>query len=297
MPPAVPWLQISLPVDRAMADAAVEEIEALGAAAVTMEDAADTAVLEPAPGETPLWPRVVISALFEAGTSGGLATLSGTRVWASRHGFQLSRLEDKAWEREWLKDFPAMRFGRRLWVCPGDREPPSDPSAVVLSLDPGLAFGTGTHPTTALCLEWLDLHPPVGKRVVDFGCGSGILGIAAAKLGASEVVAVDIDPQALSATRSNALRNEVVGRVRVTEASLTLPAADLLMANILAGPLIELAPAFCRVLSPGTTLVLSGILAEQVETVVRAYADIVEFSDRAERDGWVRLTGNRLETD
>lgn len=290
------WLQISLPVDRTVAETAVDEIEALGAAAVTMEDAADTPVLEPAPGETPLWPRVVVSALFDEALSGRLITLSGTRVWASRHGFHLSRLENRAWEREWLKDFQAMRFGRRLWVCPGDREPPSDPAAIVLHLDPGLAFGTGTHATTALCLEWLDAHPPVDQRVVDFGCGSGILAIAAAKLGATDVTVVDTDPQALVATRSNALRNDVVDRIRVLESGTPVPSTDLLIANILAGPLIELAPTFCHVLPPGTELVLSGILAEQVQTVVRAYAGMFEFSDRAERDGWVRLAGKRLET-
>jgi len=293
----MPWLQISLLIDRAVADRAAEELEALGAAAVTLEDAGDVPVLEPAPGETPLWPRVMLTALFDSAQARGLTGVASTCAWASREGFHLSRVEDKAWEREWLKDFRPMRFGRWLWVCPGDQPPPVDPAAVTLRLDPGLAFGTGTHPTTALCLEWLDDHPPAGMRVVDFGCGSGILAIAAAKLGASAVTAMDIDPQALTATGANASGNRVAGRVEVLAADEPMPSADLLIANILAGPLIELADRFARALSPGKTLVMSGILAAQAEAVMRAYSGSFEFHDRADRDGWVRLAGRRLETD
>ncbi len=291
------WLQISLQIDRAIAERAAEEFEALGAAAVTMEDAEDIPVLEPAPGETPLWPRVVVTALFDDAGENTLTAIASTRAWAARQGFHLSRLQDKAWEREWLRDFRPMRFGRHLWVCPGDQQPPEDPAAVTLHLDPGLAFGTGTHPTTALCLEWLDTHPPVGRRVVDFGCGSGILAIAAAKLGASEVAALDIDPQALTSTRANASRNGVSANVRILAEQDHVPAADLLIANILAGPLIDLAPAFARALPPGTTLVMSGILAAQADTVISAYAGHFEFHERADRDGWVCLAGRRLETE
>lgn len=290
------WLQISLPVERAIAESAAEEIEALGAGAVTLEDAGDVPVLEPAPGETPLWPRVVISALFDEGQTGWPAALARTRAWAGRQGFHLCRIEDRAWEREWLKDFRPMRFGKRLWVCPGD-QPPGDPDAVVVRLDPGLAFGTGTHPTTALCLEWLDGHPPAGRQVIDFGCGSGILAIAAAILGASDVAVRDIDPQAIDATRANASRNGVADRIRVLEDGDPLPAADLLLANILAGPLVDLAPVFTGALAPGATLVLSGILGSQADDVLRAYEDGFEFDDPAERDGWVCLAGRRLETD
>ncbi len=290
------WLQISLHFDRDLAERAAGEIEALGAAAVTLEDARDDPVLEPAPGDTPLWPEIVLTALFEDGPEGRLTAMADTDVWSARRGFHLSRIEDKAWEREWLRDFRPMRFGRHLWVCPGDQRPADEQSAVTIHLDPGLAFGTGTHATTALCLEWLDANPPVGMRVVDFGCGSGILAIAAARLGASEVAATDIDPQALTATRANAARNRIAGRVRVTPADDQVPEADLVMANILAGPLIDLAPRFARALRPGATLVMSGILAEQTEPVISAYAEWFDFRDPAERDGWVRLTGRRLET-
>jgi len=293
----MPWLQISVPVDRALAERTAEEIEALGAAAVTLEDAGEAPVLEPAPGETPLWPTVVVTALFEDSEPGRLLGIADTDAWGARHGFHLSRLADRAWEREWLKDFRPMRFGRRLWVCPGDQPPPDDPEAVILHLDPGLAFGTGTHPTTALCLEWLDAHEPAGKRVIDFGCGSGILAIAAARLGAADVAVLDIDPQALEATRENSARNGVADRVRVLAADAPLPPADLLIANILAGPLIDLAPAFSRALSPGTELVLSGILATQAESVVTAYAGSFEFPELAGKDGWMCLAGRRRETD
>ena len=293
----MPWLQISVPVDRALAERTAEEIEALGAAAVTLEDAGEDPVLEPAPGETPLWPTVVVTALFEDSEPDRLMSIADTDAWGSRHGFHLSRLADRAWEREWLKDFQPMRFGRRLWVCPGDQLPPDDPEAVILYLDPGLAFGTGTHPTTALCLEWLDAHEPTGKRVIDFGCGSGILAIAAARLGAGDVAAFDIDPQALEATRENSARNGVADRIRVLAADAPLPPADLLIANILAGPLIDLAPAFSRALSPGTGLVLSGILAAQTDSVVAAYAGSFEFPEIAGKDGWTCLAGRRRETD
>ena len=293
----MPWLQISVPVDRALAERTAEEIEALGAVAVTLEDAGEVPVLEPAPGETPLWPTVVVTALFEDSEPDRLMSIADTDAWGSRHGFHLSRLADRAWEREWLKDFQPMRFGRRLWVCPGDQLPPDDPEAVILYLDPGLAFGTGTHPTTALCLEWLDAHEPAGKRVIDFGCGSGILAIAAARLGAGNVAAFDIDPQALEATRENSARNGVADRIRVLAADAPLPPADLLIANILAGPLIDLAPAFSRALSPGTGLVLSGILAAQTDSVVAAYAGSFEFPEIAGKDGWTCLAGRRRETD
>jgi ribosomal protein L11 methyltransferase len=291
------WLQISLPLDRALVEQAAEEFGKLGAAALTMEDAEDVPVLEPAPGETPLWPTVVLTALFDANEDRRLAAIEDTEAWVARQGFQLSLLQDRPWEREWLRDFRPMRFGRRLWVCPGDQQPEEGPGAITVHLDPGLAFGTGTHATTALCLDWLDAHPPTGQRVVDFGCGSGILAIAAAKLGAREVTALDVDPQALTATRENAARNGVAGCLRVLASDEQVPAADLLISNILAGPLVELAPRFARVLSPGTILVMSGILAAQTEAVISAYAACFEFHDRAERDGWVRLAGRRRETD
>jgi ribosomal protein L11 methyltransferase len=202
-------------------------------------------------------------------------------------------LPDKAWEREWLRDFRPMRFGRRLWVCPGG-VPAGTPDAIRIELDPGLAFGTGTHPTTALCLEWLDSQDLAGRQVVDYGCGSGILAIAAAKLGAARVVAMDIDPQALIATRENAERNGVSGALGVTgEPRLPARSADVLLANILAGPLVELAPQFAKAMRPSGRLALSGLLAEQAETVTAAYRPWFDIATAATRDGWALLAGRR----
>lgn len=292
------WLQISLQIEGADADEAAEALEILGAVAVTLEDAEDSPLLEPAPGETPLWPHVIVTGLFGADDPQRFFALQENAVWGLRKGFHLSRVLERAWEREWLKDFHPMRFGRHLWVCPGDQPPPGhDDQAITLKLDPGLAFGTGTHPTTALCLEWLEARRPVGLRVVDFGCGSGILAIAAALLGAQSVHALDIDPQALSATINNARRNEVDQKIRVSAASGPIPDCDLVVSNILAGPLMELAPVFARALQAGAGIVLSGILAGQADAVADAFGPWFHIDDRTERDGWVCLAGHRLETD
>jgi ribosomal protein L11 methyltransferase len=207
-------------------------------------------------------------------------------------------LADRAWEREWLKDFKPMRFGKRLWICPGGQLPTAEPSsAVMIELDPGLAFGTGTHPTTALCLEWLDSADIAGKRVIDYGCGSGILAIAAAKLGASVVSAVDIDPQALIATRDNAERNGVAHLItpELVENARLMP-ADVLLANILAGPLESLAPTFASLVRTGGRLVLSGILRNQAEAVATTYAPWFDIAPVVARDDWARLDGVRRPT-
>jgi len=289
----VPHLQLTIDIGARNPEPYEDALFELGAVSVTLEDAADDPVLEPAPGATPLWPTVVVKALFDADTDieGLQAELA-----AALPGSPLPRFEtlaDKAWEREWLKDFRPMRFGRRLWVCPGGM-PADGPDAIRIELDPGLAFGTGTHPTTALCLEWLDGQDVAGRRVVDYGCGSGILAIAAAKLGAAAVRAVDIDPQALLATRGNAARNDVAGRITVTEnPALGTGSADLLLANILAGPLVELAPRFARALQPAGRLALSGLLAEQAGTVTAAYRPWFDIATTATRDGWVLLAGQR----
>lgn len=290
----MPWIQISIRIDPARADETSAALEAAGALAVTMEDAGDHPVLEPGSGETPLWPEVIATVLFDLESPDLCETLAATRTKASGRGFHLSVLDDRPWEREWLRDFHPMRFGERLWVCPGDVKPPVA-DAVVIRLDPGLAFGTGTHPTTALCLDWLDEHRPQGKTVVDFGCGSGILGIAAARLGARTVLCVDSDPQALAATSENAARNGVADRLDVTDPQPPLPETDLLIANILSGPLIELAPRFATCISAGGTVVLSGILAGQADTVAAAYAPWFDLDRPAERDEWVRLSGRRRE--
>jgi ribosomal protein L11 methyltransferase len=272
----------------------------LGAASVTLSDAGDDPVLEPGPGETPLWNRTRLTALFDATANlDAIASTLQDRLGLDRPlTWQREVLEDRDWEREWLKDFGPMRFGRRLWVCPEDVARPAA-DAVVVRLDPGLAFGTGTHPTTALCLKWLDSLDLDGKSVIDYGAGSGILAIAALKLGAKSAVAYDIDPQAITASRANAERNGVADRLEVTirRGDLDSP-ADIVVANILAGPLVKLETHILDLTITGGKLALSGILSEQVTEVVEAYAGRVSFDEPAvlDQDGqtWARLTGIRL---
>lgn len=274
----------------------VEEVFARnGAEAITLSNAGDDPVLEPGPGETPLWSEVRITGLFAVS-----ADLDALRDDLLR-SFRLTRLpdhrvealEDRVWEREWLKDFRPMRFGRRLWVCPAGFEVDAE-EAVVVRLDPGLAFGTGTHPTTALCLEWLESQDLDGRRVLDFGCGSGILSIASLKLGASSVVAVDIDPQAITATRRNALQNEVGNLETTLDAEDLHTECDVVVANILAAPLIRHAGTICRHLVRGGTIALSGITDEQTAAVADAYRDLIVFDPPVIRAPWARLSGRRI---
>ncbi len=270
--------------------------EAHGALSVTLVDAADQPLFEPDPGTTPLWSATRVTALFAAEVD--LAPLK--QVLGERFGPTLlaraveERLPDQDWERAWLDRFQPMQFGDHLWICPAGQRPPATPDQVLIDLDPGLAFGTGSHPTTALCLEWLDRHAPVGQQVLDFGCGSGVLAIAALKLGAAAVWAVDIDRQALWASRDNATRNQVAGRLHTgLPDELPKQRYDLLLANILANPLIGLAPGLADRLKSGGQLVLSGILSAQAADVQRAYEAWFEFALPAERQGWVRLQAVR----
>ena len=264
-----------------------------GALSVTLTDAVDDAILEPAPGEVRLWPQTVLQALFPAESAGPesiVVLAQALDVPAAR--ISAERVADRVWEREWLKDFHSMRFGKRLWIVPTHESPPSDAEAVSVRLDPGLAFGTGTHPSTALCLTWLDSRLPANATVVDYGCGSGVLAIAAAALGARDVQAFDIDPQALIATRDNATANNVQGRVHVHERTASLRApVDVVLANILAGTLIELAPRLVALLRPGGQLVLAGILKQQVHEVRAGFAHWLDLAVFAERDGWSALSG------
>ena len=289
----MPFHQITVEVGRTDPTPHEDLLWSLGALSVTLEDAADDPVLEPRPGEMPLWPTVRIRALFEDradprrvvashAATGPLAPLTGTAPVA-----------DPATERKRLNDLHPMRFGRRLWVCPGG-QPAGDPAAIRIELDPGLAFGTGTHPTTAMCLEWLDGAALDGRRIVDYGCGSGILSIAALKLGAGHVHAVDLDPQAILATRENAARNGVADRLDVTtDPQLADAAADALVANILAGPLVELAPHIAAALRPGGDLALSGVLTGQVDSVTAAYRPWFDIALTATREDWGLIVGRR----
>jgi len=264
-----------------------------GAQSVTLTDAGDNPVLEPAPGETPLWANTRITALFDAH-----ADFDALRV-SLLAALQLDELPpnhiedlaDRAWEREWLKDFGPMQFGTKLWVVPGESDvPPAD--SVVVKLDPGLAFGTGTHPTTAMCLEWLDGIDLNGRSIFDFGCGSGILSVAALKLGASRAEAVDIDLQAVAATRQNAERNDVGDRL-VTNTEVPDRQFDVVVANILAGTLIENTDLICRHLKPGANLALSGILVGQAESVLDAFDDHIDFAAPITLNEWALLSGTR----
>ena len=262
-----------------------------GALAVTLSDAGDEPVLEPAPGETPLWNDTKITALFAADTD-FLALERDLRRFLQLEQLPPNYIEtiaDRAWEREWLKDFGPMRFGKRLWIVPGDDALPAN-DAIVVRLDPGLAFGTGTHPTTALCLEWLDSVDVSGQSVLDFGCGSGVLSIAACKLGAILVEGIDVDLQAVTASRQNAERNRVEDRFRAgTEISQDAATFDIVIANILAGTLIEYRDFINGSVRTGGKLVLSGVLSEQVEDVQNAYKQWINFDRPAIKENWARL--------
>jgi len=290
------WLQFSLEVADGDTERLTEMFESAGALSVTYQDAQDQPIYEPDPGDTPLWSKTKIVALFTGDTDPErIRALVAGMGPGKPAGIVVERLEDRDWEREWLVDFRPMRFGGRLWVCPGGEVPP-DPAAVSLLLDPGLAFGTGTHPTTALCLEWLDANPPQGLRVLDYGCGSGILAIAALKLGAGHVTAVDIDAQALCACGENAARNLVRDRLEVMDPDdLQAGEVDVLLANILANPLIELAGSLASRVRAGGSIVLSGILEEQGGAVAAAYDPWFNLGQPVVREGWVRLEGVRRE--
>ncbi len=278
--------------------AAVEEILLRhGACSVTLCDAADTPVLEPGPGETPLWRETRITGLFEDGTDFTELEAALSREFGSLPPHRVESLADRAWEREWLRDFGPMRFGRRLWIAPGDSVVDQE-DAVIVRLDPGLAFGTGTHPTTAMCLEWLDGLPLTGKTALDYGCGSGVLAIAALKLGCSAVTAMDIDPQALIATAENAANDGVAEDLAVLGSADDIDGEfDVVVANILAGPLVEFAESITSTLGSHGMLALSGVLCEQAQDVMKAYEPWIEFDEPVfrEQDGqtWSRLTGTR----
>lgn len=291
----MPWIQLTLSSSEAHAEQVGNMLMANGAQAVTYRDGADTPIFEPVPGEMSLWQHTLVTGLFDAETdlTPVIANLEKANIVPSPLQYKVDGLEDKDWEREWMENFHPIRFGSRLWICPSWREVP-EPNAVNILLDPGMAFGTGTHPTTAMCLRWLDQHPPRAARVVDFGCGSGILGIAALKLGAQHAIGIDIDRQALLATKDNAERNGVA-----TNFDVFLPSeqpdtsADLVLANVLAGPLKELADVILKFVAVGGQLVLSGILTRQAEDVMAAYRHAIDFEPVVTEGDWVMLSGKR----
>ncbi|AEB51281.1 MULTISPECIES: 50S ribosomal protein L11 methyltransferase [Aeromonas] len=290
----MPWIQIRINATAKTADKVSNMLLGRGAQAVTFMDAKDVPVYEPMPGETPLWGETEVMGLFDAETDPAPTIAFFQQIFGENVGYKVEQLEDKDWVREWMDHFHPMQFGERLWICPSWRDVPN-PDAVNVMLDPGLAFGTGTHPTTALCLQWLDGLDLAGKTVVDFGCGSGILGIAALKLGAARVIGIDIDPQAIQASRDNAARNGVADQIE-----LYLPAdqpqdveADVVVANILAGPLRELAPLIAGHGKPGSLMALSGVLESQAPELETIYGQWFEMDPTAVKEEWCRLSGRK----
>jgi len=287
------WHQISVITNENTAPKLADFFSHLGAVSVTYMDAEDEPVYEPAIGETKIWSNTEVIALYELDANPALIKervynrfeKHGLRNWREEH------IADQEWERAWMEYYKPMKFADKLWVCPTGQEQIED-GTVCLTLDPGLAFGTGTHPTTALCLEWLASHNLNGKTVIDYGCGSGILAVAALLLGAEIADAVDIDEQALTATRDNALKNNVQDKINCYLPEQFSPVqADLVLANILAKPLIDLSGQICALLVSGGQLVLSGILQEQTDSVLAAYQHRITFNPPVQQEDWIRLDG------
>lgn len=290
----MPWLQLIIPTNDSEADQLSDALLEQGAVSVTLQDMQDEPVLEPALGTTPMWSQTRVIGLFDASEDlkhviNNVEQQLGKKIpdWKGE------QLEDKDWVRAWMDDFKPMQFGEKLWVVPSTFEPPQ-PEAANILLDPGLAFGTGTHPTTSMCLEWLDANPPRGKDIIDFGCGSGILAIGALLLGAKHAEAIDLDPQALLATRDNAEKNNVSDKIKTyLPNEFNKKSTPLLLANILASPLIELAPYFAELTSENGQIVLSGILVEQAKTVLDAYQSNFKIQIWKQQDDWICLAGTR----
>ena len=290
------WQQVIFQTSKEFSDDIESFLESEGALSITWKDAGDTPVLEPLPGEAPLWDDLIVTALFDADKNFELIKetfITNTRKW-NISNILIEKLEDKDWVRVWMKDFHPMKFGDNLWIYPSNYDIPNDDS-VKIHLDPGLAFGTGTHPTTALCLEWLDQNPPKNLELIDYGCGSGILAIAAAKLGAKHIIATDIDPQGLTATKDNMSRNNI----STNTISCYLPddfakqAADLVIANILCGPLLELFPIISSLIKPKGKLVLSGLLEKQTDELIELYSLKFNDFDVKTLDGWVIVSATK----
>lgn len=290
------WQQLVCQTISHFQDTIVEQMEAVDAVSITWQDAEDNPILEPKPGEMRLWDNLIITALYEANTdlTSLLLTLEMHKSDWNISSIHLETVEDQPWERAWMDSFQPMCFGKRLWIYPSWTETPDD-DTVKLLLDPGLAFGTGTHPTTALCLEWLDAQDMNGKTVLDYGCGSGVLAIAALKLGAKQAVGTDIDPQALQATQDNAERNGIAAETLTTcfPENLPIETYDVVLANILAGPLAELAPTLLAALRPGGQLILSGILTEQADSIINSYQASLSNLNIVQKDDWIRVSGIR----
>ena len=289
------WKQLSFQVKKQQADLVSEVLIGLGSISITYKDAYDEAIYEPPVGQTPLWDDVEINALFSSDINqesikDSIFEICNIKVLTSLN------LKDRVWEEEFKKDFQPMKFGQRLWVFPSWESQIKLPNdSIVVNMDPGLAFGTGTHQTTSLCLNYLDANPPIDMKVIDFGCGTGILAIAAAKLGASSLLAIDNDPQAVIACKENVINNHCEGLIKTIHSNdkVIKEKCDLLIANILTNPLIELAPLFVFLVNPNGALLLSGILKQQVDMVLDYYKEYFFDIEVANIDEWYRITGKR----
>ncbi|MGB1412362.1 MAG: 50S ribosomal protein L11 methyltransferase [Candidatus Pseudothioglobus sp.] len=289
------WNQISFEINKLEADLASEVLMGLGSISITYSDAHDDAIYEPPLGETPLWEFTRITALFKPEVStqkiiDSLGKICNIKV------DDTFKIQDKIWEEECQKDFPSMQFGKNLWVCPSWESKHSIPSdAIVINMDPGLAFGTGTHQTTSLCLEFLAENPPNSLDVIDFGCGTGILAIAAAKLGAKRVLAIDNDPQAVTASKENAKKNNCADVIKAFHSAemIEYEKCDLLMANILAKPLVELQTLFSEIVKPNGTILLSGILQHQIENILDCYSKNFNNFKNSNKNEWYRISASR----
>ena len=289
------WQQISFEVQKSEVDLISEVLVGLGSLSITFKDAQDNDIYEPPVGTTPLWEKVTVAALFSSEMSKDYLEKTILEI-CDINISDATSLKDKVWEKECQKDFPAMQFGKKLWVCPSwDIKPELSTGAIVIEMDPGLAFGTGTHQTTSLCLEYLDENPPVNLDVIDFGCGTGILAIAAAKLKAKSVLAIDNDPQAVIASHENVITNrcdEVINTIHSMDQDNS-SRCDLLIANILANPIIELEPLFSEFLKSNGTILLSGIIKDQVKEVVSCYSQNFTDIKLANKDEWYRISATR----
>jgi ribosomal protein L11 methyltransferase len=292
----MPWIELHATTSAEFANDLSDQLTEHGALAVTFQDAGDQPIYEPSPETPRLWHETVVIGLFDDDhpLKEIIAYLEDQQALGFLKNFHIKPIADEDWERRCLDSFKPIQFGQRLWICPSWHTPP-EPNAVNVILDPGLAFGTGTHPTTALCLEWLDKNIIGNEEVIDYGCGSGILAIAALKLGAKRVIAIDNDPQALQATRANAERNHIDSTRIITQTpeSLVVKPVNILMANILASPLIHLAPQLADLTEKNGKIVLSGILKEQVDDIICAFSPWFVVQSPTYREKWTRVEGIR----
>ena len=297
----MPWLQLITNTPRDQASIIEDAFINAGAVSVTFQEhipsgLEEQPILEPGLGETPLWDQARITGLFTSDCSTQQVDWLLQQTLDPLPTTRWEQLEDKDWEREWMSNYQPIQCAKSLWICPSWQSPP-DPSATNILLDPGLAFGTGTHPTTFLCMQWLASQELTQKQVIDYGCGSGILGITALKLGAKEAIGIDIDPQALIATENNVKNNGLYAKqftAHLPEKVPSIKTVDIVIANILAGPLVELADELLALLKPGGKICLSGVLASQESAVKAAYQHQIIFEPTSQKEEWIQLSGHRM---